>query len=483
VRVLLKNLLYLSSAEIVGKVATFAAIATLARIAGPSGFGYIEFAMAVLMCASLVVEQGFGPYGACEIAKTPQQTAIIVSEVVSIRLVLVPIAYLLVIAFAILSRQSAVQVQLLLLYGLSLIGMPLLLQWAFQGHNRMQTVSAIQTIRQIAFAVVVFAFVRTESDIWFAALGEVAGVGLAAAFGVWAYRKQLNGRIQLRLRFSPQLFRAGVPLGLSQMFWMMRMFGATIVIGMIAVSSDVGLFSSALRILIALHTFVWLYFFNLLPSLSQAWSRKDGTFAFLIRRSIHTTAWIGVAGSMIWVLITPALITWIYGSAYASAATTLQWLAGMCLAAILSGHYRYGLIAGEYQTTEMFIQILGTVIALLLIPLGYGIANLEGAAIALVVAEAVVWWASWWWGWRLLELAGHLPLVARPLVAGMVTLCVLWLLPLSSVVAQASLAIFLLLAQAFVFDATIASSVQRAVAGGYPWLQKALDRPSRRMMP
>jgi O-antigen/teichoic acid export membrane protein len=186
---------------------------------------------------------------------------------------------------------------------------------------------------------------------------------------------------------------------------------------------------------------------------------------------------------VVWVLITPAVITGIYGPAYAPAATTLQWLAGMCLAAILSGHYRYGLIAGEYQTTEMFIQALGTVIALLFIPIGYRIANLEGAAIALVAAEAVVWWASWWWGWRLLGLAGHLPLVARPLVTGMVTLGVLWMLPLYSLVAQVSLAMFLLLAQAFLFDAALASSTQRAVAGGYPWLQKALDRPSRKMMP
>src|SRR5512142_1024159 len=124
---LLKNFFYLSGAEVASKIVTFAAIAYLARVAGPVGYGYVEFAGAVLLCAGLIVDQGFGPYGAREIAKAPQQTAELVSEIVLVRFLLALIAYAVVALFALLLDHPAVVTQLLLIYGLSLLITPLLL--------------------------------------------------------------------------------------------------------------------------------------------------------------------------------------------------------------------------------------------------------------------------------------------------------------------------------------------------------------------
>ena len=47
---LLKNFLSLAGAEMAAKGLTFAAFAYLARVAGPDGFGYIEFAGAAVLC-------------------------------------------------------------------------------------------------------------------------------------------------------------------------------------------------------------------------------------------------------------------------------------------------------------------------------------------------------------------------------------------------------------------------------------------------
>ena len=54
------------------------------------------------------------------------------------------------------------------------------------------------------------------------------------------------------------------------------MFGSTLIIGLVATAEDTGYFAGAMRILIALHTFVWLYYFNLLPSLSRSWAAGHG---------------------------------------------------------------------------------------------------------------------------------------------------------------------------------------------------------------
>lgn len=410
-----KNFLSLAGAEIAAKVLTFAAFAYLARIAGPEGFGYIEFAAAAVMCAGLIVEQGFNPFGAREIAKAPERTAALVSEIVLVRLLLAVGLYVALVIFALAFSRTALQTTLLLVYGLSLLAMPLLLQWVFQGHDRMQTVATIQVIRQTVFAVMVFTLVRQASQIWLVGAAETIGAVSAAAFGVWAYRRKLNGKIQLRWKFSPQLLREGMTIGLSQIFWVVKMSGATLILGVIASAEDVGYFGGAMRILMALHTFVWLYFFNLLPSMSRAWVAGDGSFAALIARSTKLVLVATVAGAGIWIAIAPLVVRIVYGEKFALAGVALQWFAGVCAVAAISGHYRFGLIAAGHQTAEMLTALIGAVTAVILIPVGYSTAGVGGAAAGLFTAEVLVWLSAWWLGRRRLGLTGDTNLPGREL--------------------------------------------------------------------
>lgn len=264
------NYIYLSGAELISKAITFAAIAYLARVAGPDGYGYLEFAGAVLLCAGLIVDQGFDPYGAREIAKAPERTASLVSEIFLARIFLAFMAYLALVIFAFLIHKPPFVTQLLLIYGFSLIASPFLLRWVFQGHSIMGTAASIQVVRQILYAGVVFIFIRSASKIMLAGFAELAGVMGAVLFGAFMYRRQLGQKLQIKFNLTKRLFQDGIPIGLSQMFWMIRIFGATVIVGLIALPQDVGFFGAAMRGFIALHAFIWLYFFNLLPSMSQS---------------------------------------------------------------------------------------------------------------------------------------------------------------------------------------------------------------------
>ncbi len=393
---MLRNFLSLSGAEVAGKLAAFAAFTYLARVTGPEGLGLVEFVAAVLMCAGLMVEQGFGPYGAREIAKDRARTAELVWEIVLARFALAIVAYLGMIIFAVLTRRSPVATQMLLICGASLLVAPLTLQWVFQGHDRMSTVAATNFIRTLVFTVVVFAAVRVAADVWMAAVAELCAMCAAAAFSVWQYRRQFGPVVRGRLVFSKRLFREGVPIGLSQMFWVVRLSGATLILGLIAPAQDVGFFAGALRILMAVHTFVWLYYFNLLPSLARAWQQGAPTFAGLIDRSLRVVVVVSVVGAAVWVAVAPAMVTLVYGAAFAPAGTALQWMAAVCAVAAVSGHYRFGLIAAGRQTAEMATAALGAAVALPLIPMAYFSSGPAGAAAALLVTEVAVWGAAWW---------------------------------------------------------------------------------------
>ncbi|MBI5653289.1 MAG: oligosaccharide flippase family protein [Chloroflexi bacterium] len=451
---LIKNLFYLSGAEIVSKVVTFVAIAYLARVLGPEGFGYIEFAGAVMLCAGLLVDQGFGLYGAREIAREPARTGALVGEIIVTRLTLAIVAYAAVIAFALWLNRGDAATQLLLIYALSLLPMPLLLQWVFQGHAQMHIVALLQLIRQSLFAGVVFAFVRAASQMWIVGAAEIAGVIGATIIGLWLYRRNFSA-YRIEFRITRKLFADGVPIGLSQLFWMVRMFGATVIVGIIATPRDVGFFGGAMRILIALHTFVWLYFFNLLPALSQSWQKRDGAFAALIRQSLFLATWLSVLIGLVWVLGAPMAMTLVYGAAFAPSGVTLQWLAGVGIVAFLSGHYRFGLIATGFQNNEMVAQALGSGLVIVALPIAYAFIGINGAAIVLVLGEVVVWSVTWWWSHTKLGLAWNIQLFARPLIALGLGIGSLWLAPFDALIAQIALIVALIVILAFAMDAEV----------------------------
>ncbi len=394
-RSLIRNFISLAGAEVFTKLITFAAFAYLARICGPAGFGHIEWAAAVLMCASLIVDQGFSSYGAREIAKAPEKTPSLVAEIVTARFLLAAIGYTAIVAFALLLVSDRRVVELLLVYGLSLWTLPLMLHWVFQGHDRMNIVALTQVIRQAVFVTVVLLFVRGSGDLLFVGFAELAGVSFAAAFSVWMYKRHFAGRLDLRPILSAKLFREGLPIGISQLFWVIKMFGATFIVGLVATAEDTGYFAGAMRIYIALHTFVWLYYFNMLPSLSRAWEQGSEQLAEMIRRSIWVVAVASLFGGVVWVIAAPIVMTKVYGSNFLPGGGALQWLAGACIAAAFSGHYRYSLIAAGYQGKEMLATAMGSIIVVVLIPVGYFKAGTSGAAAALFAAEIVVLVCTW----------------------------------------------------------------------------------------
>ena len=392
---LLKNFLSLIGAEAFGKLITFAAFAYLARKLGAASFGYIEWAAAVLMCASLIVDQGFNAYGAREIAKKPMQTAALIAQIITVRLVLAAFGYVAVALFAFFFVNEPIIIKLLLIYGLSLWTLPFLLQWVFQGHDRMYLVSLTQIIRQTIFVGIVFAFVRGADDLLFVGAAETVSVTCAALFSVVMFRRKFPEYKLSRPTFSAKLFREGAPIGLSQIFWTFKMFGATLILGLFATAEDTGIFAAAMRIYIALHVFVWFYYFNLSPSLARAWEQGSDKFAELIGGSMRIVTPVALAGGILWVLAAPTVMIAVYGLDFSRGGATLQWLAGAFVAAAFSGHYRFGLIAANFQSGEMLTSALGAMLAAILIPVGYFNFGTSGAAAALCFGEISVLIFAW----------------------------------------------------------------------------------------
>jgi O-antigen/teichoic acid export membrane protein len=279
---------------------------------------------------------------------------------------------------------------LLALYGVSLLGGPFLLQWFFQAHDQMHWVGLASITRQLVFAILVFFVCRTQSSFVFIGVIECVSVAATAAFCIYITRRRMSFAWpwpDLRVSRLMGHVREALPIGLTELAWAFMWYFCTVLLGFIFSDRSLGWFGASHRALMALHTFVWLYFFNLLPSISRCRALPGRYLSDLMDRSIRFTAWSGLLIVGLLSALAPWMLSLIYGPAFRAAAGSFAILAWMLPISMLSGHHRYILIAYSRQNKLLQCTACSAVAAVLLgfwlVPYYGG----SGAALALLLAN------------------------------------------------------------------------------------------------
>jgi O-antigen/teichoic acid export membrane protein len=420
IRRLASNFTLLSGGEVVSKICTFAAFAYLARVLGPTHFGYLEFTLAIMVFFNLFVDFGSSPYGAREVAKDNEQAAFLGANIIVLRILFAVTAYLLLAALVFFLPDENTQLRrLILIYGLTLFGIPAFLQWVFQGFDKMKWVALGSMIRQLIFALGVFLLIRRSDQLWVVAWIEFVAVCGFVAYNLYIYRSKI-GRFEPRITFGTlkNSLVMAMPIGLSELTWASTWYVATVFLGLFIESNAVGWFSAAHRPVMTLHTFIWLYFFNLLPSMSRCANLPKANIQQLISGSVRITMWFGVFLGAAGMILAGPMITLVYGEHYAPAAGVLMILIWVLPIALLSGHYRYVLIAFNHQKAEFFSSVIGAVTSIVLGFVLISRYSTYGAAIALLAAAVVNLILAYGFVQRRIGRITFWPHLSKPMLAG-----------------------------------------------------------------
>jgi O-antigen/teichoic acid export membrane protein len=346
--------LALSGGELFSKVCILFAFGYLARVLEPGAFGIVELALSVVLFAGLAVEVGTGSYGARVIAADETALRRLLPQVMLLRGALSIPAYVLVSGLAL--YYDAAGLDVLAVYGVVLLIAPFLTQWVFQGLRQMHWVAAGTALRSLVFAAMVLALVDRGADLRLVAIAEIGGVAALALLNAVVLHGWFRVGLEWRgaMRGAPQLFREVWSLGASDLTWACLWYAPVLLTGWIALDrpEQVAWIAASVRIVIALHTFVWLYFFNLLPSLTKELAAGFGGWRDLVERSMATSLWAGGLAGVVGTLVAPVLLPLIYGPAFGSAVRPFQIVVWMIPVAWFSGHFRYSLIAAGHQRAE-----------------------------------------------------------------------------------------------------------------------------------
>jgi O-antigen/teichoic acid export membrane protein len=391
-RRLATNLLYLSCGEIAARLLTFSSFTYLARTLDPASYGSVEFALAVMVFFSLPVDLGLSWYGAREIALNPGRARFLLREITGLRLILALCSMLALAVFILFLHKGADQKILLGLYGVSLLGGPFLLPWFFQAHDQMHWVAIASILRQACFAFAVFLLCRRGSPLLYIGISECFSVAAVSAFSTYVTRYRMGfpwSWPELRVTRLVAHLRSAAPIGFSELAWAFMWYFPTVLLGFTVANRTLGWFGASHRALMALHSFVPLYFFNLLPSIARCAGRPHEELLSLMDRSVRFLSWTGLFAAGLFTAAAPQTVTLLYGSSFRPAASFFAILIWMLPIAMLSGHHRFILIAYSHQKRLMSCTVISAGVAVILgfalIPPFQG----QGAAWALLIANFV----------------------------------------------------------------------------------------------
>jgi O-antigen/teichoic acid export membrane protein len=386
------NFLYLSAGEFTAKLLTFASFSYLARVLGPAQYGPLEFTLAVMVFFTLPTDLGLAIYGVREVARNPDRGERLLHEITGLRMALTLCSMMGLAVFILIIHKSAELKVLLALYGASLLAGPFLLQWFFQAHDRMNWVGITSIVRQTGFAGLVFLICRRGAPLLYVGLVECASVTGAAAFCVYVTHRRMGFAWpwpDLHLARLLGHLREASPIGLNELAWACMWYFPTVLLGFLIFDRTLGWFGASHRAVMALHTFVYLYFFNLLPSISRCVALPRSHLLQLMDRSIRFAAWAGFFAAALLTAVAPNLLRLLYGPQYRAASGSFAILVWMLPIAMLSGHHRYILIAYNRQGRLLGCTTISAaavvVFGLVLTPLYGG----PGAAWALLAAITI----------------------------------------------------------------------------------------------
>jgi O-antigen/teichoic acid export membrane protein len=352
------------------------------------------------MLLMLTVDLGFGILGSRTIARGEEPTESIVTRVVGAQLNLALGICPLLFAVTWMLPMDPVLSGLLRGLGVSLLGVPFLLNWVFQGRNEMVWHAVPLALRQALFLAGTIALVRGPDDLWLLPAAEIGAVAGAGVLFVALYRRLGHRlRVDLRAGWDGPLFESSLPIGVSALIWAARMYVPVLVVLAVLGPDPAGLFESGHRLIMTLLALLNVYFTNVFPAMSATSHTSVRAFDSLSRRTLWTSV-VGMAAlGIVTIVLAPQLLRLVFGTRYVTAdsVTALGVLA--CLAPVQAWRRtgRLSLIVLERQRTDLWCSILGLGLLLALLWPMARVGGIVGAAWAMVMSElagAVLTWTA-----------------------------------------------------------------------------------------
>ena len=389
----LKNIFWLAGERVARAGLTATVLGMVARHLAPSGFGRLNFALALVAIATPLANLGLEGLVVTEVIRRPGNEGAVLGTALHMRLAAGVLTCVLLLAVAGLTPATRHDVELIAIVSIGLVFQPSeVVDLWFQRHLQSRRTVAVRLIAVTAGGLLKIGLVLADAGLLAFAWAQVAesgfyALGLSSAYfrspgrtSKWAWDPEI-ARVLWR-RGAP-LAVAGVVVALSLRFdqIMVREWLGSKMAGIYFASSrltEIALFAGTATTL------------SLFPILAASHGKSRDAFRECLQSTFDILSLLGWIVALVFTFIGPVAIRLIYGPSYMDAGTILIWQGWACIFALSAGaRWQYILLEAP-TSVNLIAAILGIgtqiSIATWLVPyfgaIGIAIAWLVGAIIS-----------------------------------------------------------------------------------------------------
>lgn len=326
-RTISQNLIFLFIGQGASGVILFITMAYLARVLGPHNFGVISFAEGILMFFLGITSLGLDYIGIREVAKTKEKTAYFTDRILSIRLLLALLCFILLIIFVFILRKPLITKYVTIIYGISLFSAACFLDWVFQGLEKMQFVAIGSITRALIFALGVgFLISNQEQVITVSIIYSLAWLASSIVLLIFYIRSIGLPHFKKDLTAYKSLLKDSLPIGFSILAgWVIQYFGSTVLF-LFKGEQEAGIFNAAFRPIILLVTGLTLYYNAIFPVIAKSAADDIYTLKRVINTSIGVILTVMLPFVVLGNFMAENIIGQIYGRQFITGANVFSML-------------------------------------------------------------------------------------------------------------------------------------------------------------
>jgi O-antigen/teichoic acid export membrane protein len=402
----------LGGGEALARLASFGATVYLARTLGPTLFGSIALATAVLLYLTQLADAGVELVGVPLVARARDRVDEVVAPVFGARLLfaIALTAVTIPLSLLVLPRPDSV---LLATYALTLPLAAASARWVHLGLERTGWIAIARTLGELLTLALVIGLVRDAAGLGYVPLATFAGQALVTVLLIVSLRR-LGLRIPTRFDWQAArpIFERSRHLVAFTLLGLVLFNFNLVLIGVVRGRAEAGLYSAAYTLIAFGANLIVAFAHTVMPTLA----RLDGDAVArdqVFQRSVLQAFAVALPAGVGAALIADQIIVTVFGTAFGGAVSALRILAWYLPLAAVRELPVVALIAAGQERALLRVNALtavaNVVLALIAVPLW----GLVGAAGATALSEVIRLWLAASAAGR----AGYPAVAMRPLLA------------------------------------------------------------------
>lgn len=302
----------------------------------------------------------------------------------------------------------------------------------FQVDFRMEYNMFAKTASKILSAILILWIIFSEGALILIILSVTVSETVKMLLNYSFSKKFIRPKIEIDSELCKHLLKESLPLALISGIWIIYFRIDVVMLSIVTGDTSVGLYSAAYNLFEPFSLIPYALIISLFPIMSAAFKTSEERIVKSYRLGIKYLLSITLPIAIGTTLLAERIISLIYGSEFSGSATALQILIWALVFTSLSSISLKLLVSIDRQKLNLPIIVSGAIINVTLNLLLIPILSYNGAAIATVVSNVIIFIVSFYFVSNYLQVPSLLKLSIKPIISGLIMgIFVYWFLDIN----------------------------------------------------